>query len=127
MEFASGIAAGLTVGCLALISSLSYRLTSVEIQVAQIDAKLDALLKHSDVKYDPLDGLSDKISQALTSGKRGKIEAIKIYRNASGVGLKEAKDLVEGAPKTVKENVDKKAAEELKKKLTAAGATVEIK
>ncbi|MDP6525724.1 MAG: ribosomal protein L7/L12 [Kiritimatiellia bacterium] len=95
MEFASGIAAGLAGGCLALIGSLSSRLTSVEIRVAQIDAKLDALLKHSDVNYDPLDGLSDKISQALKLGKRGKIEAIKIYRNVSGVGLKEAKEFIE--------------------------------
>jgi large subunit ribosomal protein L7/L12 len=56
-----------------------------------------------------------------------KINVIKAVRAATGLGLKEAKDLVEGAPSTVKEAVDKAAAEELKKTLEDAGATVEIK
>ena len=56
-----------------------------------------------------------------------KIAAIKEVRAATGLGLKEAKDLVEGAPKPVKEGVNKEEAEELKKKLEAAGAEVEIK
>ena len=56
-----------------------------------------------------------------------KIEVIKAVREISGLGLKEAKDLVEGAPKTVKEVVPKANAEEMKKKLEAAGATVELK
>ena len=55
-----------------------------------------------------------------------KIQVIKVVRDATGLGLKEAKDLVDGAPKTVKENVAKDAAEELKKNLEAAGATVEL-
>ena len=55
-----------------------------------------------------------------------KIQVIKVVRDATGLGLKEAKDLVDGAPKTVKENVAKDAAEELKKKLEEAGATVEL-
>jgi LSU ribosomal protein L12P len=55
-----------------------------------------------------------------------KIQVIKVVRDATGLGLKEAKDLVDGAPKTVKEGVAKDAAEELKKNLEAAGATVEL-
>ena len=56
-----------------------------------------------------------------------KIEVIKEVRAITGLGLKEAKDLVEGAPKTVKEGVSKKDAEEMKKKLEAVGAAVELK
>ena len=63
----------------------------------------------------------------LTSAGANKIQVIKVVRELTGLGLKEAKDLVEGAPKAVKENVDKKTAEELKKKLSEQGATVEIK
>ena len=55
-----------------------------------------------------------------------KIQVIKVVRDATGLGLKEAKDLVDGAPKTVKENVQAADAEELKKKLEEAGATVEL-
>jgi large subunit ribosomal protein L7/L12 len=63
----------------------------------------------------------------LTSAGPQKIQVIKVVRELTGLGLKEAKDLVEAAPKPVKENVDKKTAEELKKKLVEVGATVEIK
>ena len=56
-----------------------------------------------------------------------KIKVIKEVRAATGLGLKESKDLVEGAPKAVKEKMEKKEAEELKEKLEAVGATVEIK
>ena len=56
-----------------------------------------------------------------------KIGVIKVVRELTGLGLKESKDLVEGAPKNVKENVDKKAADEMKKKLEEAGAAVELK
>lgn len=56
-----------------------------------------------------------------------KVEVIKIVRAATGLGLKEAKDLVDGAPKPVKEGVSKDEAEKLKKELEAAGAKVEIK
>ena len=56
-----------------------------------------------------------------------KIEVIKEVRAITGLGLKEAKDLVEGAPKPVKEGVNKAEAEEIKKKLEAAGAKVELK
>ncbi len=56
-----------------------------------------------------------------------KIQVIKVVRAATGLGLKEAKDLVEGAPKTVKENLAKEEAEKLKKELEEQGATVELK
>ena len=56
-----------------------------------------------------------------------KIAVIKEVRSATNLGLKEAKDLVEGAPKTVKEAISKEEAEELKKKLEAAGAKVQLK
>jgi large subunit ribosomal protein L7/L12 len=56
-----------------------------------------------------------------------KIEVIKEVRAVTGLGLKEAKDLVEGAPKPVKEGVNKKDAEDIKKKLEAVGAKVELK
>ncbi|MDP2865827.1 MAG: 50S ribosomal protein L7/L12 [Elusimicrobiota bacterium] len=56
-----------------------------------------------------------------------KISVIKIVRELTGLGLKESKDLVEGAPKNVKEGVDKKTADEMNKKLTEAGGVVELK
>ena len=56
-----------------------------------------------------------------------KINVIKVVRELTGLGLKEAKDLVEGAPKPVKTGVAKEEAETMKKKLTEAGATVEVK
>ena len=55
-----------------------------------------------------------------------KLAVIKVVREATGLGLKEAKDLVDGAPKTVKENASKEDAEKLKAALTEAGATVEL-
>ena len=63
----------------------------------------------------------------LTSAGDKKINVIKEVRAITGLGLKEAKDLVEGAPKEVKKGVPKKDAEEAKKKLEAAGAKVELK
>lgn len=63
----------------------------------------------------------------LTSVGDKKIQVIKVVRELTGLGLKEAKDLVEGAPKSVKEGVPKAQAEEIKKKLAEAGAAVEIK
>ena len=56
-----------------------------------------------------------------------KLDVIKVVRELTGLGLKDAKDLVEGAPKTVKEGVSKDEAENIKKALTEAGATVEVK
>ena len=63
----------------------------------------------------------------LTSAGANKINVIKVVRELTGLGLKEAKDLVDGAPKTVKENVEKAAANDMKKKLVEAGATAELK
>lgn len=63
----------------------------------------------------------------LADAGANKIAVIKEVRTITGLGLKEAKDLVEGAPQTVKENVAKADAEEMKKKLEAAGAKVELK
>ena len=63
----------------------------------------------------------------LAAAGEKKIEVIKEVRAITGLGLKEAKDLVEGAPKPVKEGVSKQEAEEIKKKLEAAGAKVELK
>ena len=62
----------------------------------------------------------------LASAGDQKIKVIKVVRDATGLGLKEAKDLVDGAPKTVKENASKEDAENLQKALTEAGATVEL-
>ncbi len=63
----------------------------------------------------------------MTSFGANKIDVIKVIRAVTGLGLKEAKDMVEGVPATVKEAVSKAEAEEIKKKLTDAGATVEVK
>jgi large subunit ribosomal protein L7/L12 len=63
----------------------------------------------------------------LANAGANKINVIKEIRAITGLGLKEAKDLVEGAPKTVKEGVNKDDAKKIKEQLTAAGATVEVK
>ena len=63
----------------------------------------------------------------LANAGANKINVIKVVREITGLGLKEAKDLVEGAPKTLKEGVAKADAEEMKKKLEEAGAKVELK
>jgi len=69
----------------------------------------------------------DEFDVILAEAGDKKINVIKEVRTITGLGLKEAKDLVEGAPKPVKEAVGKDEAEELKKKLEDAGATVELK
>ncbi len=63
----------------------------------------------------------------LTDAGSNKIAVIKVVRDATGLGLKEAKELVDGAPKTIKEGVAKEEAEEMKAKFVEAGATVELK
>ena len=63
----------------------------------------------------------------LTAAGAKKINVIKEVRGITGLGLKEAKEIVEGAPKTLKEGLEKAEAEEIKKKLEAAGASVELK
>ncbi|MDO8585074.1 MAG: 50S ribosomal protein L7/L12 [bacterium] len=62
----------------------------------------------------------------LKTGGEQKIQVIKVLREVTGLGLKEAKDMVDASPKVVKEGLKKEDAEELKKKLEAAGATVEL-
>ena len=63
----------------------------------------------------------------LASAGAKKLDVIKVVRELTGLGLKDAKDLVEGAPKTIKEGASKEDAEAIKAKLTEAGATVELK
>jgi large subunit ribosomal protein L7/L12 len=69
----------------------------------------------------------DEFTVVLTGGGDKKIQVIKVVRELTGLGLKEAKDLVDGAPKTVKETVAKAEAEAMKKKLEEAGGSVELK
>jgi large subunit ribosomal protein L7/L12 len=68
-----------------------------------------------------------EFNAVLTAAGEKKIQVIKVVRELTNLGLKEAKDLVEGAPKPVKEGVPKEEAETIKKKLEEVGATVEIK
>jgi large subunit ribosomal protein L7/L12 len=69
----------------------------------------------------------DTFDVILTAAGANKINVIKVVRELTGLGLKEAKDLVDGAPKPVKEGVSKDDAEKMKKQLTDAGASVELK
>lgn len=69
----------------------------------------------------------DEFDVILADAGANKINVIKEVRGITGLGLKEAKDLVEGAPKAIKEGISKGEAEELKKKLEEAGAKVEVK
>ena len=71
--------------------------------------------------------VKDKFEVVLSASGDNKINVIKEVRAITGLGLKEAKDLVEGAPKTLKSDVPTAEAEEIKKKLEAAGAKVELK
>jgi large subunit ribosomal protein L7/L12 len=69
----------------------------------------------------------DEFTVVLTGGGEKKIQVIKVVRELTTLGLKEAKDLVDGAPKNLKEGVSKKEAEEVKKKIEEAGGSAEIK
>ena len=75
----------------------------------------------------PAEEEQTEFTVVLTGAGSNKINVIKVVREITSLGLKEAKDLVDGAPKPVKEAVPKEEAEEIKKKLTDAGATVEVK
>ena len=68
-----------------------------------------------------------EVNVILADAGANKIQVLKLVRELTGLGLKEAKDLVDGAPKAVKENIKKEDAEAIKKQLEEAGATVEIK
>ena len=74
------------------------------------------------------DAAAEKTSFNVVLKEAGdqKIKVIKVVRDATGLGLKEAKELVDGAPKTVKENVSKEEAEELKAKFSEVGAVIEL-
>jgi large subunit ribosomal protein L7/L12 len=74
-----------------------------------------------------VEGPKDSFDVVLKAAGEKKIQVIKVVRAATGLGLKEAKDLVEAAPKTLKEAVPKADAEKLKKELEEQGATVELK
>jgi large subunit ribosomal protein L7/L12 len=69
----------------------------------------------------------DEFTVMLTGSGDKKIQVIKVVRELTGLGLKEAKDLVDGAPKPVKEGINKAEAEEVKKKIEEAGGSVELK
>jgi large subunit ribosomal protein L7/L12 len=69
----------------------------------------------------------DEFSVILTAAGDKKIQVIKVVRELTGLGLKEAKDLVDGAPKAVKEGVNKAEAEDVKKKIEEVGGSVELK
>ena len=75
------------------------------------------------------DAAAEKTSFDVVLSEAGdqKIKVIKVVRDATGLGLKEAKDLVDGAPKTIKEGASKEEAEDLKAKFAEVGATVELK
>jgi len=69
----------------------------------------------------------DEFTVVLTQGGEKKIQVIKVVRELTGLGLKEAKELVDSAPKAVKEGITKDQAEEIKQKIEEAGGTVELK
>ena len=71
--------------------------------------------------------VADEVDVVLTAVGEKKIQVLKVVREITGLGLKEAKDLVDGAPKPVKQKIKKAEAEEIKKKLEAEGAKVEVK
>lgn len=71
--------------------------------------------------------VADEVDVVLMAAGEKKIQVLKVVREITGLGLKEAKDLVDGAPKPVKQKIKKAEAEEIKKKLEAEGAKVEVK
>ena len=95
------------------------------IEAAQLSKKLEE--KWGVSAAAPAAEAKTSFDVVLKEAGANKIGVIKEVRAVTSLGLKEAKDLVEGAPKTVKEGVSKEEAEELKKKLEAAGAKVELK
>jgi ribosomal protein L7/L12 len=93
---ASFALAALAVVVLILLVGIGARLNGLRSRIAvlsRVEAKLDLLLKQANIKFDPYASVPLDIVQALREGR--KIEAIKLYRQSSGVGLKEAKDFVE--------------------------------
>ncbi|MFT3843125.1 MAG: 50S ribosomal protein L7/L12 [Myxococcaceae bacterium] len=102
--------------------------------VKQLEAKWGVSAAAVAVAAGPAGGAAaapaeEKTEFTVVLAKAGdkKIDVIKVVRELTGLGLKEAKDLVEGAPKTLKEGVNKEDSAKMKEKLTAVGATVELK
>ena len=94
--------------------------------------ELSELVKELEEKFGvsaaaPAEEEKTEFDVVLADHGANKISVIKVVREITGLGLKEAKDMVDGAPKTVKEGVAKEEAEEMKKKLEEAGAKVELK
>jgi large subunit ribosomal protein L7/L12 len=75
----------------------------------------------------PAAAVKNTFDVILKSGGQAKLQVVKVVKEITGLGLKESKDLVDGAPKPVKEGVSKEDAESIKAKLTEAGAEVEVK
>ncbi len=120
------------------LNKLSEELSTLTVlQLAELSKKLEEKWGVSAASFAPAAGagaaaapaaeVQDKFEIVLASAGENKINVIKEVRAITGLGLKEAKDLVEAAPKTVKADVAKAEAEEIKKKLEAAGAKVELK
>jgi len=96
------------------------------LDAAQLVKKLEDRLGVSAAAAAPAEEKTE-FTVVLTGAGANKINVIKAVREVTSLGLKEAKDLVDGAPKPIKENVSKEEAETIKKKFTDAGATVEVK
>ncbi len=118
------------------IDQISETLSSLTVlELAELSKKLEEKWGVSAAAFAPAGAapaaavaeVKDKFEVVLVAAGDNKINVIKEVRVITGLGLKEAKDLVEGAPKTLKSDVPTAEAEELKKKLEAAGAKVELK
>ncbi len=114
------------------VSSLDSRLTAVEGATTDLKVRISALEKATPAPAAaaaaaPVAEEKSAFTVVLISAGANKIAVIKEVRTITSLGLKEAKDLVDGAPKPIKEGVNKEEAAEMKKKLEAAGATVELK
>ena len=106
------------------VKSLAENLVGLTVKEVQ---ELAEFLK-SEYGIEPAAAAEEKTSfdVILKAAGANKLAIVKIVKELTGLGLKEAKDLVDGAPKPVKEGVDKATAEEIKTKLTEAGADVEV-
>ena len=97
------------------------------LDAAQLVKELEETLGVSAAAAAPAAEAQTEFNVILTAAGANKINVIKAVREVTSLGLKEAKDLVDGAPKPIKEGVSKEEAETIKKKFTDAGATVEVK
>ena len=111
------------------LEQLTEQLSALTVlQLAELSKTLEAKWGVSAASFAaPAAEAQDKFEVVLVAAGENKINVIKEVRAITALGLKEAKDLVEGAPKTVKADVSKADADEIKKKLEAAGAKVELK